>query len=80
MRITQSNNEFKEESFIGANIMVLNEAVIYKDYRNKAPYDVLGIWALKGIVIGQAKKTGPKISLCIINLTHAWNTGICWLN
>ena len=37
------------------------------------PYEVMGKWALKGIVIGQAKKTGPYITISVINLSHAFN-------
>ena len=37
------------------------------------PDEVMGKWALRGIVIGQAKKSGPYITMSVINLSHAFN-------
>ena len=73
MRVNQRQSTQNKQSVLGTSIFIIKIATFYKDKRIRTPYEVMGIWALTGIVIGQAKKPGPSVTLCIINLTHAWN-------
>ena len=73
MRISNKTkyNHERIEGFIAIGIE--KPLINGERYVMRTPYEVLGKWALRGVVIGQAKKPGPMIKLCIINLTHAYN-------
>ena len=64
----------KHDNYDGyISIVVVKQKINSERSAEQPPYEVLGKWALRGVVIGQAKKPGPMISICIINLSHAYN-------